>query len=374
VYLLDWGIAEIVAEGRRDAHGSAIAGTLGYMAPEQARGERETDRRSDIYALGAVLFELLVQKPLHEEAPVTEMLKRIALGVEARPSVRAPEVDVPPELEAVCVKATALDPRDRYQTARDLHEDVERYIEGDRDVILRRTMSHEQAARAAELATRARAGADSASVHSQAMAAVGRALALDPSNREALGTLVELLTVPPPDVPPEAAVEIRAAERSLDRPRSRSGTVAVLAWAAGTAGFAWWVGIHDTLAFAFAMATVLFALAMSVVRRRLPRPDGFAPTYLVVGISVALVGLGIGFNPSLVTPTLAVVFIIGFTLSVDRGRRYLPVVAGCIALALPVVLEWLHVLRFPSCTATISCVRCRAWPDCRTLPRSSRSR
>jgi len=338
VYLLDWGIAHVATD---DLGAHAGSGTAGYMSPEQARGGREAGPRSDVYALGAILFEILAGTPLHALAPIGDMLASIANGVDARPSVRAPDADVPPELEAICVKATALDPGQRYASARALSNEVERYLEGDRDLALRGRMSHEQAAIAAELASRA---ADNTQVRGEALRAVGRALAFDPANAEALGTLVELLTQPPREVPPAAAEEMRANERALDRTRSRTGAAAIAVWTIIMTTTPWLFGIESKIHYAIALSTVVVALVLGLLRLRYPRADGFIPSYLVIGISVAIAGLGIGLHPFFITPGLGLLLIIGATLSIDTRRRFLPLVAGCLAFVVPVVLEWLHVL------------------------------
>ena len=336
VYLIDWGIARTPLDAS-----DGVGGTVGYMSPEQARGERRLDRRSDVYALGAILFELLARTPLHEAAPIEEMFKRIEQGVDARASVRAPSADVPPELEAICVKATAKQAGSRHATARELADAVERYLEGDRDLAQRRRMSGDLTARASELA--ARSGETTAS-RSEALATVGRALALDPNNGDALATLVELLTTPPREMPAEALAELRVSERRFDRVRSRSGFAALLLWLFVAIAGGWIAGIHDARAFAFTLATIAIAVLASGYRVRRPPLDGNAPTYVIIATSIAIAGMGLGFSPWLLTPPLALTFMIATTLSVDEPRRYVPVIATCIALCLPVVIEWLGLV------------------------------
>jgi eukaryotic-like serine/threonine-protein kinase len=336
VYLLDWGIARTPIDASND-----LAGTVGYMSPEQARGQRSIDRRSDIYALGAILFEILTRMPLHEAGTISDVLARIEQGVEARASVRAPAVDVPPELEAIWLKAIAKQPESRYATARELADAVERFLEGDRDLALRQRMSREQAERAGELRARA---SESTAARSEVLATVGRALALDPNNNDALAIMVDLLTTPPPEVPPEALAEMQATERKLDRVRSRSGVAALLLWVIGTAAGSLIAGIHDARAFAFTVAAVSVAAVAGILRVRFPPRDGFMPTYVIGGMFIALTGMGIGFSPWLVTPALALVFMFATTLSVDERRRYWPAAIVCGALIAPVVLEWLGVL------------------------------
>ncbi len=139
VYVLDWGVAKVVGDGPEadaelasgDAEGVAtiagqVIGTPGYMAPEQLRGEADLDARADVYALGCVLFEILAGEPLHP--------RRRGADAPPPPTARSPGVDVPPELEQACARATAAERADRFATARELGEHVQRYLDGDRDV------------------------------------------------------------------------------------------------------------------------------------------------------------------------------------------------------------------------------------------------
>ncbi len=223
VYVLDWGLAKLVDhddigpsgtsrsgpdEGAATTVG-ALLGTPGYMAPEQVRGE-DVDARTDIYALGACLFELLAGVPLHEVHTVAAALQSALTGADARVTVRAPERDVPVELEEICVRATRSDPADRFQSARAMHDAIERFLEGDRDLERRRTRSAEHARAAEALALAAVAEGDH-KARADAMREVGRALALDPRNAEAMRAMVRLLTEPPKTPPPEVTTQILGA-------------------------------------------------------------------------------------------------------------------------------------------------------------------
>jgi eukaryotic-like serine/threonine-protein kinase len=217
VYVLDWGIAHVMVDGARSAEfadihtfddsvmvDGMILGSPGYMSPEQIRSEHDLDGRSDIYALGCILYELLAFAPMHESG-----LAGVALalaGVEARPSVRAPDREIPPELDVICVRATMVERKDRYATARELHDAVSRFLDGDRDVALRRDLATSELAEARSALARG----DSSEHRRDAIRAAARALALDPTSKAPADLVGRLMLEPPLDVPSEV-------EQALDR-------------------------------------------------------------------------------------------------------------------------------------------------------------
>jgi serine/threonine protein kinase len=340
VYVLDWGLATRV-QGKPEAH---VYGTPGYAAPEQVRGE-SPDPRWDVYALGAVLYEILTLEPMLAGDTPKETFEATLRGQIDRPTRKAPARDIAPELEAIWARATTLDADRRYAGARELYDDLERYLEGDRDLVRRRELSREHASRAASLSERAvEGGAAEPSARSEALGAVGRALALDPDNADALRTLVRLLTEPPTTLPPEALEDMHATERGLDRARGRSGFFALLLWAVLAPPAFVRSGIHNVPAFALNTVAGFVGAALGLLRMRRPRRDGTAPSYLPIGVAIVVCVLGSCFNASVLTPTLAVAFGVGYTLSMDRRRRFLPMIAGSLALAIPTVLELTGVL------------------------------
>lgn len=113
-----------------------ILGTPLYMPPEQAKGDvARIDRRSDIYALGAILYEILtLHPPVEKHGGHLAILMRVSQGEIVAPEQRAPQRartgNIPRELAAVAMKALALKPEDRYQTTESLRADIERFVEG----------------------------------------------------------------------------------------------------------------------------------------------------------------------------------------------------------------------------------------------------
>src|SRR5262249_26082686 len=113
-----------------------LLGTLRYMSPEQALAKRVViDHRTDIYSLGATLYELLALRPVFEGDDRQELLRQIAFA-EPRP-LRKLNAAVPRELEAIVLKAPAKAPAGRYATAQELADDLRRFLE-DRPIRARR--------------------------------------------------------------------------------------------------------------------------------------------------------------------------------------------------------------------------------------------
>jgi serine/threonine-protein kinase len=122
VTLTDFGIALRLASRRLTfSHLSNAVGTPDYMAPEQVRGERG-DARTDVYALGCVLFELLTGRvPYHADDALEAMRRKVETEP---PLVRALRPDAPPALEAIVYRALRRRPNERYQSMADLAYDL----------------------------------------------------------------------------------------------------------------------------------------------------------------------------------------------------------------------------------------------------------
>jgi serine/threonine protein kinase len=172
VYVMDWGLAKVLASGERqppeEAHRTpvlsqganasrspsdskvvtsrdcevdltqdgSVLGTPAYMAPEQAAGDiNAIDQRSDVYALGALLYELLtLQPPVEREGGQLGVLMQVLEGAIVRPEQRAPARvragKIPRELSAIAMKALAKEKAQRYPDVETFRQDIELFQEG----------------------------------------------------------------------------------------------------------------------------------------------------------------------------------------------------------------------------------------------------
>ncbi|HEX4450301.1 MAG TPA: serine/threonine-protein kinase, partial [Kofleriaceae bacterium] len=136
--VIDWGIARELERSEVSAsiapssdakltRAGTVAGTPGFMAPEQARGE-SVDARADVFALGATLFFVLAGQQPYGAASATEMVDLAGAGRE--PDWKRLPRDVPPELRAIAKKAMAIESDERYAEAGALATDLRRFITG----------------------------------------------------------------------------------------------------------------------------------------------------------------------------------------------------------------------------------------------------
>ena len=124
VKLVDFGIAKVVSSATETRVGM-LKGKVGYMAPEQARADA-IDRRTDVYGMGVVLWELLARRRMWRSTPDVVILSRLAAG--DVPALAAVALDVPPELQLICSRATAAEPRDRFQSAHEFRVAIDEYL------------------------------------------------------------------------------------------------------------------------------------------------------------------------------------------------------------------------------------------------------
>jgi serine/threonine-protein kinase len=181
--------------------------------------------------------------------------------VDGRPSVHDP--DTPPELDAICVRATKLDRSDRYATARALGEAVQGFLDGDRDVALRKQLAETELA----VARAAVAAGDRPIERQTAMRAAARALALDPTSREPADLVGRLMLEPTREVPSEVAETMTQSEDYAIRNARihfQRGAVFALVGAPGT----WLAGLPLWCVMVFFIAPLAAAIANYVVPQR----------------------------------------------------------------------------------------------------------
>jgi len=328
VYVLDWGVARLIGERDLGARASgpideaatqagAVLGTPAYMAPEQLSGDA-AGPATDAYALGAVLFEVLAGEQLHPRT------------AEVSPAVRRPERAIAPELDALCTAALAQTAASR-PTARELADRLRRYLDGDRDLARRRTL-------ATELLDEARATIASGDParRAAAMAAAGRALALDPSSSDAAGLVTQLMLEPPRELPAGLARRLADKDVQIGREQGRLSAANIAAYFM-LALLVVWVGVRDwtVIGATWAVALVTMLGCIALARGRI-HGIGFA----VLGNTITLTLGCRSFGPFILMPTLIANSALSMiTFPAMLRRPWLVLGAALAAFAVPLLLE-----------------------------------
>ena len=361
VYVLDWGLAKILGEPAEADASSAgalspsamtqsgsVLGTLGYMAPEQLDDSLgPTTAASDVYSLGAILFELLAGVPLLAASSPMELMQLTLAGVDARAQQRAPAQRVPPELEDVCVQATARVPNARVFTARALHDAVERYLEGDRDLSRRRALAahHIDIANAA-LGAAATAGADDSTVETHARATamreLGTAIALDPSNAVAGRAVLRLLAEPPRHIPTAVRDELDAMDRAQVKQGARLSAPLALIWLMFMP-FPILMHVLDWRPVVVMVAAIVVVSVTSAVNVTLERVPLLYQSFNYILLAVLCLSAGFVAGPFVTVPTLIATFVAALQSHPSRAVRRVVVAGGCGLFLTMVGLEWAGV-------------------------------
>jgi len=125
-HVTDFGLAKRVDVDSSLTQTGAVLGTPNYMAPEQARGMKDLTVAVDVYALGAILYELLTGQPPFRSENVLETLRQVIEEEPVRPQAINPQTD--PSLETICLKCLEKNPKRRYESAKALADDLTRFL------------------------------------------------------------------------------------------------------------------------------------------------------------------------------------------------------------------------------------------------------
>ncbi|MCC6216469.1 MAG: protein kinase [Polyangiaceae bacterium] len=350
VYLLDWGVAQLLREAdvspehrlAVSAEGGAgltrqgdIVGSLGYMAPEQTLGDpRLVGAHSDVFALGVVLYEILTLAKFRPVAPVPAMVERMRRGEARRASEARP--DVPPELDDLCLRCTALSAAERLASAGALALALEGHLEGDRDREARRASAH-------ALTREARCVLASEGVSSgdrvEAMRKVVRALALDPEAAEAQALLVDSLLDPKGPPPVEAEAEVTAYLDALRVRGSRLGAVGYSTMLASVP-FAIWIGVKSWPAVG-AMASLTCACAAFAYYGSRVGGQRWHSAVLALLTGLLMAATSAVAGPFVAVPALAAGIAAFFAVHVTAEERRVATTLIALGTVAPFAVEWL---------------------------------
>jgi serine/threonine-protein kinase len=315
-----------------------IIGTPGYIAPEQVRGAADLDARADVYALGCVLYELLTGQRLHPHG--TDGLFSSVAGVDARPSQRTPERDIPPELDAACVDATREDRTQRIDSARELGARIERFLDGDRDLAARRALARTHLERAEQ----AFGTGDTGDTRRTAMTESGRALALDPSLSGAAAIVSRLMLEPPPEMPAQVVEEIAAFDRGGAADYLQLAVWMFLGFLVITP-LLWWIAPSGTRWVPLLTGTILVGAALNWWASQ--RVSVTRVMWCICFNAIIVTVVARMYSPFLIAPGLATMIVMGTTITTIApmwiGRTLIPAL-GIASIIGPWLLERLDVL------------------------------
>ncbi len=352
VYVLDWGVARVLRDDldadeerlatgdlgaamAKLAHHTALVGTPGFIAPEQLLG-RPIGPAADVFALGAILFEILTLHPLVGGSVMLARLERTVAGVDARARFAELGREVAPELAELCARATLKDVAARIGSARELHRAVEAFLDGERDLQIRRDLAERHLALGREAMA---ADPGDLERHKRALREVGRALAIMPDLPEARRLILRLFVATPTATPPEVeeAIEVERAHQSRLTARTGAfGMASMLLFMPILAllGIRSWLGVG-----VFAAMTVgAVAISAAAAAGRERRPTSLL--YLVVFFNNLVFGLCAGFyGPLVLVPSMVITNTTTFALHLDAWPRRFAVATACLAVALPIALE-----------------------------------
>jgi serine/threonine-protein kinase len=367
VYVLDWGLADVRnpdssvprddpapaplarllataasiplvdSSVRPDTASGQLLGTPGYAAPELIdQGSGALDERADVYALGAILHEVLTLERLHGGDVLGQVLGSTLDLDGGRPLAVTP--DVPPELDALCHRATRRDPAQRLASAAAFARGLEAFLDGDRDLAERRRLADARAETAERALTTSHASIDDDTVaRAAALRDVTTALGLDPEHTRARATLLRLLTEPGPGAEAAAEVEHRAAAQTAFRHTAKNGILAISTYLLYLP-LALWMGVRTWWMLGAMAASIFTVIGVTYHYYRRPPADLRLPwPHLVASLAALSTGNFVA-GPLLLLPSAAIATGVAYTAAFER--RIPVTIAALVAVVLvPFLLQ-----------------------------------
>ena len=131
VTLIDWGAAKVwgMPYEADETTPNQRGGTPLYMSPEQILGHKTVDERTDIFSMGIVLYEMLAQREPFRGRTITDTFDNVIDREPMPPSEAAPDRFIPPEIEAICLKAISKEPSDRFNTIAEMINAIKQFMD-----------------------------------------------------------------------------------------------------------------------------------------------------------------------------------------------------------------------------------------------------
>ncbi len=373
VYVLDWGVAKLLREDASeelagldeyripevapDLTGAGLVlGTPGYIPPEMVMRGASANPAADVFALGAILFELLVGQPLFR-GNAESRLNALRNAYDPHPSQRDETKEIADELDAICARALAPDPAMRFEDARGLANAIEAFLNFEQNNTLRRAMSRDLSAVAAKLADEAlreppaaetkremrpgdslhTAREDALKIRSAALRHAGSALALDHENEAASTVIFELLSHEPKQIPASVERVIEKEDSARARGLARNGARTFVGLYAFLP-FVFWLGVKDfaLLGVIYGLITVVIIAGFYLARmevQTIGRLTGITVLTTLVGCCTTLL-----FGPFMIVPGFVATNTLACALQLRRNRG-VTVAIGVAGLLLTAGIE-----------------------------------